>query len=103
MEEYIKLDPIEGRTILRCACCGGQGELWQLTDERQTVHKLVCCERMDLFGDDSALMESCPLYITGTAFCRATKREAIEYWNKVQLRLQQLQLESLQQAVKLGG
>lgn len=82
---------------LRCACCGGEPSLLEV-DREGTVTKMVNCDRAELRpGDDNApLIESCPMYSPSIAFNKATRREAVNYWNMVQARLVELRgLEAL--------
>lgn len=75
--------------IMRCACCGGPASLWEV-DREGTVTKMVNCDTAELGPEEDGntiLMESCPLYSTNMLFNKATRREAINYWNKFNARL----------------
>lgn len=73
----------------RCVCCGGKPSLWEV-DRDGTVTKMVNCETASVaeaVGEvdeaDGFSSEYCPLYMpAGMMFNKATRREAINYWNK---------------------
>lgn len=73
-----------------CACCGGLPSLWEV-DRNGTITKMVNCDTAELIeGPGRPLTESCPLYSPGLAFNKATRREAIRYWNEFNTRLVEL-------------
>lgn len=72
--------------VAKCPVCHAPPSLWQFTEKGGTASKLVCCTRGDPFGpqvsDHVGLMnEGCLLFMPPDAFYRATRREAINYWN----------------------
>lgn len=89
-ETLTQLDPLPtDPPIMRCACCGGPASLWEV-DREGTVTKMVNCDTAELIPEVDggfALLENCPLYSTPMTFNKATRREAINYWNKFNTRL----------------
>jgi uncharacterized Zn finger protein (UPF0148 family) len=56
--------------LLCCALCDGPAQLWQRHEGGDNYSKAGMCSNDD-----------CPLYLPGNDFHKATKKEAIEYWN----------------------
>lgn len=85
--EWRESDP----PALRCACCGGLPSLWEV-DREGTITKMVNCDRAELRTDcpEAPITESCPMYSPSLAFNKATRREAVNYWNMFQARLAEL-------------
>ena len=89
------MTPLEWRDSdpkpMRCACCGGSPSLWEV-DSEGTITKMVNCDTAELRPDaqNAPLMESCPMYSPSLAFNKATRREAVNYWNMFNNRLVEL-------------
>lgn len=89
--DFTGSDPV----AYRCACCGGSPGLYEV-DREGTVTKMVNCETASLRAatgeeEDDMLGSACPLYSTpGMVFNKATRREAINYWNEFNAMLAKL-------------
>ena len=97
-----EIEPLEWRPedakALRCACCGGAATLWEVNREG-TITKMVNCERAELApGRGWPYEQACPMYSPGLEFNKATRREAINHWNRVQQTLRELRKQSAQEA-----
>ncbi len=88
--EWMGSDPV----AMRCACCGGAPSLWEVEREG-VVTKMVNCDRAELRpgAEDAPITENCPMYSPSMAFNKATRREAVGYWNLVQARLAELRAQ----------
>ena len=62
----------------RCVFCGSEAQLWELSTMDRNVTKVVTCS-----NDGGGLVgDECPLYLPPECFYKATKREAIAYWQE---------------------
>jgi hypothetical protein len=95
------IEPLEWRPedpkAMACACCGGPPSLWE-EDRQGTITKMVNCDRAELLPARYPYTESCPMYTPGLSFNKATRREAVNYWNTVQQALRDLREQSVQTA-----
>lgn len=68
---------------LACPCCGSPPTLWQYTEIGGTTSKVVMCDNGDpiIDSDFPAEMTGCLLFMPPPSFYKATRREAIAYWN----------------------
>jgi len=103
------IEPLEWRPedprALNCACCGGPPSLWEV-DREGTITKMVNCDRAELaVGKGWPYEQQCPMYSPrDPGFNRATRREAINYWNRMQQALIDLREQSAdEQRVTCGG
>lgn len=74
-EDYLKLTTPKG--LNPCPACGSPGELWQ-RKVQENYHRVVVCTNNGRKESDY----QCPFYFPPENFYKATKREAIEYWQK---------------------
>lgn len=67
----------------RCPCCGSLPTLWQYTETGGTTSKVVMCDNAEAIVDAifPSGMTGCLLFMPPTSFYKATRREAIDYWN----------------------
>lgn len=61
-----------------CPVCGSPPELWQRKHEDQ-FHKVVACPNIDR---KETVGYECPLYFPPECYYKATRREAVAYWQK---------------------
>lgn len=75
-----------------CPCCGSPPTLWQFTEIGGTTSKVVMCDNGEplIDSDFPAEMTGCLLFMPPTAFYKATRREAVAYWNAYAENLTQL-------------
>lgn len=92
--DCVQLDVPTDATLNRCPACGSRPEVWEArsrceldAQSHTKVTKYVCCPNTGYGSDDGKTDEGlgtdCPFYEPPGAFHRATKREAIEFWNLV--------------------
>jgi Lar family restriction alleviation protein len=79
-EEYTKIHGYDDK-LKPCPFCGSPAELWQFTLNDINFQKVVMCSNT---SDENAEPpeEGCPMYMSTSEFHKATKKEAIEAWNK---------------------
>lgn len=100
------IEPLEWRPedpkALNCACCGGPPSLWEV-DREGTITKMVNCDRAELaVGKGWPYEQECPMYSPrDPGFNRATRREAINYWNRMQQALIDLREHEVPSAQRL--
>jgi hypothetical protein len=68
----------KGYELKLCPFCGSAAELYDVTDDFSSSKVVTCTHAGDL--PDST--DECPMYLPSSASYKATKKEAIEIWNK---------------------
>ena len=79
MSEYKQIPVPHGYELLPCPFCGSPAELSEYSDGSGYVSKLVACTNG---GDMPDSEDECLMYLPSSVAYKATKREAIEIWNK---------------------
>lgn len=74
-EEYKRIEGFD-QQLLPCVLCGKAAELWEYTAAVNGPTKVAMCPTVDTDG-----AEDCPFVMPPQSYYRATKREAIKYWN----------------------
>lgn len=74
-EEYKRIEGFD-QQLLPCVLCGKAAELWEYTAAVNGPTKVAMCPTVDTGG-----AEDCPFVMPPQSYYRATKREAIKYWN----------------------
>lgn len=93
--QFSPTDPV----ARKCACCGGRPGLYEL-DRNGTVTKMVNCETASISGGlglpepTGVFMDACPMFSPGMGFNRATRKDAIDYWNETNDRIEKLRNEN---------
>ena len=68
--------------VKTCSVCGSAPALWQFTESGGTFSKAVMCSNGDAVADPEDIQDDgCPMYMPPRGFYKATRREAIKYWN----------------------
>lgn len=85
-EQYNCLEEVCSIAVEKCPVCHARPSLWEYVNTHGNASKVVCCTRGEPFGPQmltvTGLMnEGCLLYMPPDAFYRATRREAVKYWN----------------------
>lgn len=69
--------------VVRCSVCGSIPELWESKERGETWSKVVMCPNSErLLPEEEMLNDGCPMFMPGMDFYKATRREAIDLWNK---------------------
>jgi hypothetical protein len=69
--------------VVRCSVCGSIPELWEHKERSQTWSKVLMCSNSErLLPEEEMLNDGCPMFMPGMDFYKATRREAIDLWNK---------------------
>lgn len=98
-EEIVRLEWRESDPkVVNCACCGRPPALFEI-ERRGATTKMVNCDTAELLPDEGAFSCDCPMYTPGFSFNKATRREAVLYWNAVQNRLIALRAEAIDASV----
>ena len=86
-EEYRQLldsDALSAQyRVVRCSVCGSMPELWEHKEKSVTWSKVLMCPNSEsLLPEKEMLNDGCPMSMPGMDFYKATRREAIDFWNK---------------------
>jgi hypothetical protein len=70
--------------VVRCAVCGSMPELWEHKEIGGTWSKTLMCPNNESVCStvEQIIDEGCPMFMPGRDFYKATRREAIDFWNK---------------------
>jgi hypothetical protein len=70
--------------VQKCCVCGSIPSLWQYKEKGGTFSKVMMCPNGDpvLPDDGVSVQDGCLLYMPPMDFYKATRREAIDYWNR---------------------
>ena len=69
--------------VVRCSVCGSIPELWESKERGGTWSKVVMCPNSDgVVEAEDDVDDGCPMFMPSRDFNRATRREAIDFWNK---------------------
>jgi hypothetical protein len=69
--------------VVRCAVCGSMPELWEHKERGGTFSKVLMCPNgEEVCPDEHSINAGCPMFMPNMDFYKATRREAIDFWNK---------------------
>jgi hypothetical protein len=93
-DEYKHVETLEH--LAACPVCGSTASLYQHSKSLVSpTSKLVCCDRGDSIGpQDGIIAAGCLLFLPPRDFYRATKNDAISYWNKYAAALELLRQQN---------
>ena len=91
-EQYRHMQPQPTEKPVACPLCGGDAIVWEFSESMDsTVTRVVMCEHGDAIGPQDGLVNcGCLLYMPPDQFYRATGRDAVNYWNRFALALDEL-------------
>ena len=70
--------------VVRCAVCGSMPELWEYKEIGESWSKVLMCPNSESVCStvEQDIDAGCPMFMPPRDFYKATRREAIDFWNR---------------------